>query len=106
MWSTIELNVAIICASLLVMKPLFARLAPSLLSEQPVSAREDARVWRALTGLSQLVDTERGPQRIQERDRRDTAVSMGSKEKRGMMRPERAWDPQRGLRIKRRSWML
>jgi hypothetical protein len=106
MWSTIELNVAIICASLLVMKPLFARLTPCLVPEQPVSAREDARIWRALTGLSQLVDTERGQGRIKECKRRDTAMSMRSKEGRGMLRPERAWDPQRGLKVKRRSWLL
>jgi hypothetical protein len=50
-WSTIELNVAIICASLLVMKPLFAKWIPSMVSEQPMTASEDRRVMRQLTGL-------------------------------------------------------
>jgi hypothetical protein len=96
MWSTIELNVAIICASLLVMKPLFVRFIPSIVSEQPVSAREDARIWRALTGLSQLVDEERGQARKEECERRDTAASIGSNEGREISRPERVWDPRRG----------
>ncbi|KAH8732024.1 hypothetical protein GQ44DRAFT_735705 [Phaeosphaeriaceae sp. PMI808] len=54
MWSTIEINVAITCASLLVMKPFFARFIPAIVSEQPVSAREDARLWRGATGRGLL----------------------------------------------------
>ncbi|KAF2826620.1 hypothetical protein CC86DRAFT_292356 [Ophiobolus disseminans] len=79
-WSTLELNVAIICASLLVMKPLFARFIPAMVSEQPVSAAEDARVWRAMTGLSLLdeavLESEGKKQEDVERGRRDTAVAM------------------------------
>ncbi|KAF3037723.1 hypothetical protein E8E11_004532 [Didymella keratinophila] len=50
-WSTIELNVAIISTSLPVMKPLFAEWIPSMVSEQPMTASEDRRVMRQLTGL-------------------------------------------------------
>jgi hypothetical protein len=84
MWSAIELNVAIICASLLVMKPLFARFVPAIVSEQPMSAREDARLWAGLTGLRHLMDIETGEDEEQEKVeedeeeemRRDTAVAM------------------------------
>jgi hypothetical protein len=42
-WSTVEVNTAIICASLLVMKPLFQRIIPSLITDsKPTTAREDA----------------------------------------------------------------
>ena len=76
-WSTIELNVAIICASLLVMKPLFAKWIPAIVSEQPMSASEDRRVLRRLTGLALLngglVDEEKAVEQAQAR--RDTAIS-------------------------------
>jgi hypothetical protein len=49
-FSSIEVNVAVMCASVLVMKPLFARFLPAVVSEQPVSAAEDGRTCRALTG--------------------------------------------------------
>ncbi|KAF2629216.1 hypothetical protein BU25DRAFT_389218 [Macroventuria anomochaeta] len=75
-WSTTELNVGIICASLLVMKPLFAKWIPAIVSEQPVSASEDRRVLRQLTGLvlldGGLVDEEKVPEQGQ--GRRDTGV--------------------------------
>ncbi|KAH5989171.1 hypothetical protein HBI84_187620 [Parastagonospora nodorum] len=76
MWSTLELNVAIICASLLVMKPLFARYVPAMVSDQPVSAREDARLWRAMTGLAQLDAAEDGKKDVEYEGcgRRDTVV--------------------------------
>jgi hypothetical protein len=42
-WSTVEVNTAIICVSVLVMKPLFLRLIPTLINDsQPTTAREDA----------------------------------------------------------------
>ncbi|KAJ4986553.1 integral membrane protein [Stagonosporopsis vannaccii] len=76
-WSTVELNVAIICASLLVMKPLFASWAPAMVSEQPVSASEDTRTLRRLTGLALLHggfdDEEKAKKQAQ--SRRDTAVA-------------------------------
>ncbi|KAH7067946.1 hypothetical protein FB567DRAFT_634614 [Paraphoma chrysanthemicola] len=103
-WSTVEINVAIICASLLVMKPLFARFIPALVSEQPLSAREDARIWRGLTGLhllegGSLVDEEK-----QEEDRRrDTAISMGERSARRIALPARARD-QEGRASVRWSW--
>jgi hypothetical protein len=74
-WSTIELNVSIVCASLLVMKPLFVRFAPAILSEQPMSAREDARLWRGATGLGLLVGRVEDEEKAAE-SRRDTAVAM------------------------------
>lgn len=36
------------------MKPLFANWVPAMVSEQPVSASEDKRVMRLLTGLALL----------------------------------------------------
>ncbi|KAF3032394.1 hypothetical protein E8E12_003884 [Didymella heteroderae] len=76
-WSTIELNVAIICASLLVMKPLFAKWMPAMVSEQPMTATEDRRVLRQLTGLAllteQVEDEEKANERAQARS--DTGVA-------------------------------
>jgi hypothetical protein len=76
-FSSIEINVAIICASLLVMKPLFAHFIPALVSEKPVSAAENGRTCRALTGLHLLSagtvdDVEKAPSR----GRRDTVIEM------------------------------
>lgn len=69
---------AIICASLLVMKPLFASWIPAVVSEQPMSASEDRRVLRRLTGLAVLQggfdDEEKAADR-QTQARRDTAVA-------------------------------
>ncbi|KAF1925035.1 uncharacterized protein M421DRAFT_267456 [Didymella exigua CBS 183.55] len=42
-WSTIELNVAIACASLVVMRPLLTRWMPPSVSKQRVSASDDRR---------------------------------------------------------------
>lgn len=104
-WSTLELNVAIICASLLVMKPLFARYVPAMVSDQPVSAREDARLWRAVTGLAQLDDTEDGKKDVEDDDcgRRDTVIESDIRQAGLLAIPRRAWDPKRGLRVKRMS---
>jgi hypothetical protein len=104
-WSTLELNVAIICASLLVMKPLFARYIPAMVSDQPVSAREDARLWRAVTGLAQLDHTEHGEKDVEDEDcgRRDTIIELDTRQAGLLAMPRRAWDPKRGLRVKRRS---
>jgi hypothetical protein len=104
-WSTLELNVAIICASLLVMKPLFARYIPAMVSDQPVSAREDARLWRAITGLAQLDHTEHGEKDVEDEDcgRRDTIIELDTGQAGLLAMPRRAWDPKRGLRVKRRS---
>lgn len=93
-WSTIELNVAIICASLLVMKPLFAKWIPSMVSEQPMTASEDRRVMRQLTGLVLLTggveDEEKAAEQTQAR--RDTGVAgldRGGSQDQGMSaRPE------------------
>ncbi|PSN74313.1 hypothetical protein BS50DRAFT_627651 [Corynespora cassiicola Philippines] len=52
-WSAIELNVAIICASLLVMKPVMVRFWPGLFVEPP-SARDQARAFRAIASLTLL----------------------------------------------------
>ncbi|ORY19184.1 hypothetical protein BCR34DRAFT_552696 [Clohesyomyces aquaticus] len=56
-WSSVEINVAIICASLLAMKPLFVRLFPRLMVATPTSygetrqLRADSMGWRGLLGL-------------------------------------------------------
>lgn len=55
-FSILEVNVAIVCASLLVMKPLMVRLFPRVLGEQPCSAREEKRMLRAATGVHHLGD--------------------------------------------------
>lgn len=72
------MNVAIICASLLVMKPLLAKWIPAMISEQPLSASEDKKFLRRLTGLALLdgglVDEEKSCKQ----GRRDTGVEMGS----------------------------
>ncbi|KAI4942201.1 hypothetical protein J4E91_010175 [Alternaria rosae] len=74
-FSTIEVNVAIICGSLLVMEPLFARFLPDSISEQPVSAAEDGRTCRALTGLHLLSGgTEGDAEKAQSGGRRDTLI--------------------------------
>jgi hypothetical protein len=59
------------------MKPLFARFLPALVSEQPVSAADDGRTCRALTGLHLLSggavdDVEKAP----DPGRRDTLIEM------------------------------
>ncbi|KAF1918624.1 hypothetical protein BDU57DRAFT_116496 [Ampelomyces quisqualis] len=101
-WSAIELNVAIICASLLVLKPLFARFIPAIVSEQPMSAREDARLWAGLGGLRHLADTEAAVEDEEEKEddhgRRDTAVAMDEREMRRVALPARTWHPRRELK--------
>jgi hypothetical protein len=78
----VEVNVAIICSSLLVMKPLFSRLIPAMVSEQPAPAKEDKRAWRDLTGLTLLgegvrkVADEEKAELGERNTRRDTAVAM------------------------------
>lgn len=49
-WSTAEINVAIICSSLLVMKPMLTRIMPSLGMVKPPTAREeDSGIRRMLS---------------------------------------------------------
>jgi len=90
------------------MKPLFARFIPAMVSEQPISAAEDARVWRALTGLSLLeaggvVDDEEKQE--EEVERRDTAISMGVRSGRRVAVPERMWHGRRKRGARARwSW--
>lgn len=71
---------SIICASLLVMKPLFARFVPAMVSEQPISAREDKRIWRNLTGLTLLNEGIREHADEEKAKRRDTAIGMETDE--------------------------
>ena len=91
------------------MKPLFARFIPAMVSEQPISAAEDARVWRALTGLSLLeaggaVDDEEKQEDEAER-RSDTAISMGVRSERRIAVPERMWRGRRKRGARARwSW--
>ncbi|KAF2125496.1 hypothetical protein P153DRAFT_300299 [Dothidotthia symphoricarpi CBS 119687] len=98
-WSTLEVNLSIICASLLVMKPLFARFIPAMVSEQPMSASEDVRQWRQLAGLLWLdgVATEEEKQE-DDVERRDTALQMSGVTTGMVERPERTWNPRRSLR--------
>ncbi|EUC41040.1 hypothetical protein COCMIDRAFT_30116 [Bipolaris oryzae ATCC 44560] len=76
-FSSIEINVAIICASLLVMKPLLARFLPYIISEQPLSAAEDGRASRALTSTHMLRTSIADAAEKRERnERNDTLVEM------------------------------
>jgi hypothetical protein len=109
------LNVAIICSSLLVMKPLFAKFIPAMVSEHPISAAEDARTWRGTTGLH-LLEAGIGGDGVDEKGegdegdaRRDTAISMGRYGVgvgRKIVVPRRVWDQRRsGRRVQMRwSW--
>lgn len=76
--STIEVNIALSCASMLVLKPLLARYMPAIVSEQPLSAREDLRRWSHLTILFRAgSDVEEEDVEKAERDkRRDTMISL------------------------------
>jgi hypothetical protein len=57
-WSTTEVNVALICASLFVMKPLFMRFFPKLvIDSRPQSAVEDAKGFRRWVAVETLRDT-------------------------------------------------
>jgi hypothetical protein len=76
LWSTVEVNVAIICAFLLVMKLLIARFVLNMNTEETVSAREDARLWRATTGLGLLGGSVGDEEKAREAGRRDTAISI------------------------------
>ncbi|KAF2705774.1 hypothetical protein K504DRAFT_448229 [Pleomassaria siparia CBS 279.74] len=70
-WSTIEINIAIICASLLVMKPLFTKLFPKLTLEPPTTSLEDARDFRCLSlsiTLSQIAEEEEESRRSSGQD--------------------------------------
>jgi hypothetical protein len=58
------------------MKPLFARFMPAIVSEQPVSAREDMKFWRGLTGLTLLNEGIRGNGDEEKPERRDTAIAL------------------------------
>ncbi|KAL6173624.1 hypothetical protein ACJQWK_01164 [Exserohilum turcicum] len=78
-FSSIEINIAIICASLLVMKPLFARFLPYVVSEQPLSAAEDGRTCRALTGMHLLsAGIVCAAEKRERGGRNDTVIEMGS----------------------------
>lgn len=100
LWSTIEVNVAIICASLLVMKPLIARFVPDLVSEQTASAREDARLWRVTTGIGLLDGSVADEEKARDEGRRDTAVSMSTRFPKRIVMPART----RGSRGRMRAW--
>jgi hypothetical protein len=91
------------------MKPLFARFVPAIVSEQPISAREDARLFKYMTGLGYIVDPEAGEVEDKHEEdyddydygRRVTAVAMSVSR---VAAPGRIWDPRRGLKGSRRSW--
>ncbi|KAG9193178.1 hypothetical protein G6011_03213 [Alternaria panax] len=77
--SAVEVNIAIICASLLVMKPLFARLLPAIVSEQPVLEAEDTGTCRALTGLHLLNgDTDDDMEKVRGNGPRDTLLELNA----------------------------
>ncbi|KAF2845134.1 hypothetical protein T440DRAFT_545507 [Plenodomus tracheiphilus IPT5] len=75
--STIEVNVALSCASLLVMKPLLVRYLPVLISEKPVTARQDLRRFSDFTEVfsAGLDDLEKAMERARRERRRDTMMS-------------------------------
>lgn len=75
--SAIEVNVALSCASLLVLKPLLVRYLPVIVSEKPVTAREDIRRFSAHTDLfsAALDDMAEDVEKATRGKRRDTVVS-------------------------------
>lgn len=104
-WSSLEVNLAIICASLLVMKPLFARFIPAIVSEQPISASEDGRQWRQMAGIMWLQGATMDEDKEEEHEdededgeRRDTAIGMDGGALEGVRRMERVWDHRRSAR--------
>jgi len=74
--STIEVNIALSCVSMLVMKPLLARYVPAIVSEQPLTAREDLRRWSHLTVMVHAaLDEEEDVEKANRNKRRDTMIS-------------------------------
>ena len=76
------------------MKPLLARFIPSIVSEQPLSASEDLRLWRRLTGVSLLY----GPgvedeEKVEHDGRRDIAIEMDSVPV-SIAAPMSVWNPE------------
>ena len=61
MWSAIELNIAIICACLMVMKPLVSRLFPRLFSESSEAPIDRSSYIQPPTISSDRVRTKRSP---------------------------------------------
>lgn len=59
------------------MKPLLARFVPSVVSEQPMSAREERRLWRSITGVDLLSADLEDEEKAEDEGRRDTAISIG-----------------------------
>ncbi|KAL5380604.1 hypothetical protein DPSP01_007668 [Paraphaeosphaeria sporulosa] len=53
-WSTAEINVAIICSSLIVMKPLLARAVSGMGTETKVSAQQDGSAIRRVMSIATL----------------------------------------------------
>lgn len=61
------------------MKPLFARFLPYVVSEQPLSAAEDGRTCRALTGMHLLsAGIVCAAEKRERGGRNDTVIEMGS----------------------------
>lgn len=87
-FSTLEINVAIICASLLIVKPLLIRLLPALLGEEPFSAREERRMLRAATGMHHLSVAVVDEEKAERESRRDTAVAVDDRRGQGVMARE------------------
>lgn len=56
-WSTVEINVAIICSSLIVMKPLLVRVVPSIGTEAAVSAHQEDSAIRRVMSIATLEES-------------------------------------------------
>jgi hypothetical protein len=68
-----------------------------------MSAREDARLWRGVTGLGLLdADMEEGKQ--EEDGRRDIAIAVSVRSSRRIATPGRIWDPRRRLKARSCLW--
>lgn len=95
------------------MKPLFARFVPAMVSEQPASARDDARLWGGLRSLSHYLEGGMAGEDEVEEDkvemdevysgRRDTAITLSAVEQARVAVTMRTREQRRGTITRRNS---
>ena len=92
------------------MKPFFAHFLPAIVSEQPLSAAEDARTCRALTGLHLLTiavseeDVKNRKKKAQDEERRDTLVESNTLSQR-IAAPRATKKAKKGWEVIKRNTM-
>jgi hypothetical protein len=74
------------------MKPLFARFVPAMVSEQPTSARENARLWGGLHSIRHYLEGGMDEEEEEEEDKRARIAV-----------PRRTRDQRRGTITRRNS---